>query len=134
MSALTDLAILLLRIAIGVIFIAHGAQKSFGAFGGPGIDGVIEMVKGMGFNPPILWGWAVALSEFLGGIAVLLGVLPRTGAALIAVTMAVAILKVHGPKGLFAMQGGFEYPFLILMVALSLVITGAGKFSIFNKF
>ncbi|MCX5678858.1 MAG: DoxX family protein [Candidatus Omnitrophica bacterium] len=134
MSALSDIAILLLRIGIGVIFIGHGMQKTFGAFGGQGVQGLVGMVQSLGFNPPIVWAWILALSELSGGIFTLLGVLPRVGAALISISMIVAIVKVHGPKGLFAAQGGFEYPFLILMVTLSLVITGAGKFSIFNKF
>ena len=133
MNNVTDIAILVLRIGLGVIFIAHGSQKCFGAFGGPGIQGVSAMVKGLGFSPPLLWAWALACSEFIGGLFVLFGVFPRIGAAVIGIAMAVAIAKVHGPKGFFLMQGGFEYPFLILMVCISIIISGAGRFSLFNK-
>jgi putative oxidoreductase len=133
MSILIDTGILVVRIALGVIFIAHGMQKCFGAFGGPGIDGFSGSVKMLGFNPPLVWAWIAAGSELAGGLFTLFGVLPRMGAALIAMVMVVAITKVHGPKGFFLMQGGFEYAFLILMVCISLMITGAGRFSLLNK-
>lgn len=134
MNSFMDSALLILRIAIGAIFIAHGAQKTFGAFGGPGIQGLTGMMENLGFYPVILWAYVLALSEFVGGILVLFGALPRIGAGLIAIAMFVAIAKVHGPKGFFLAQGGCEYAFLIFMVCMSLILTGAGKFSVFNKF
>lgn len=130
----TDLAVFCLRLALGIIFAAHGSQKLFGAFGGPGIEGVVQMMKGMKFASPETWAWILSLSEFLGGIFVFLGILPRLGAGVIAVVMAVAILKVHLPHGLFMAQGGFEYPFVLFMVSVSIVLTGGGRFSVFNKF
>jgi len=134
MSTPASIALLILRIALGIIFIAHGSQKSFGAFGGPGIKGFSGMVQGLGLNPPVLWAWAAALSEFFGGLLLLAGVLPRIGAFLIACVMVVAIARVHWAKGFFIMQGGFEYPFLILMVCIALMITGAGEYSFFDRF
>ncbi len=134
MDNLTNIAILVLRIAVGVIFLAHGMQKLFGAFGGSGIEGFSGMLKGLGFAAPVFWSWVAAIAEGLGGLFLLLGVIPRISAALIAIVILVAIAKVHGPKGFFMMQGGFEYQFLILMTCIALMFTGGGKLSLFNKF
>ena len=130
---LGSFAILLVRVTVGVIFFAHGLQK-LGAFGGSGIEGFSGMLKELSFASPILWAWIVVAVETLGGLFLILGILPRINAALIAVVMAVAIAKIHWAKGFFAMQGGFEYPLLILATCLSLAITGGGKFSLYDKF
>ncbi len=127
-------ALLILRITVGIIFIAHGAQKVFGTFGGPGIKGFSESLSTMGFTMPIFWAWIVALSEFLGGLFLIAGIIPRISAGLIGITMIVAILKVHGPNGLFSSQGGFEYQLMLLAVSICIVLLGAGKYSLWNKF
>lgn len=132
-SKARDIAIFILRLCLGVIFIAHGLQKVFGFFGGPGIEGFSKMVAGIGANPAIAWAWAAALVELIGGIFLILGILPRLSAAAIGVIMVVAIVAVHGPSGFFMSVGGFEYQLLILGVCLSIVLTGAGKISLFNK-
>lgn len=129
-----DAAFLVLRVVVGVIFVAHGAQKVFGAFGGNGIGAFSVMIGKLGFVPPLLWAWIAALTEFVFGMCLILGVLPRLSAAMIAVDMLVAIVKVHGPHGFFAMNGGFEFPLLILASCVSLMLSGAGKISVFNKF
>ena len=127
---LIDTALLILRVAIGTIFLAHGSQKLFGA---GNINGFAGMLQGLGFAPPVLWAYAAALSEGLGGLLLLLGIAPRLSAGLIAIVMLVAIVKVHGAKGFFMAQGGFEYQFLILISCIALILTGGGKFSLFNK-
>ena len=121
---------LFIRLALGTIFIAHGSQKVFGAFGGPGIPGVTEMTTGMGLKPAVLWAWALALTEFLGGVAVLVGLFTRFAAFGIAVVMLVAIITVHGKNGLFLSNGGFEFALALIAMALSLIASGAGKFSL----
>jgi putative oxidoreductase len=129
-----DIAILLLRIALGVIFVAHGAQKLFGLFGGSGIEGLSAMMQGIGMKPAAFWAWVVALSEGVGGLLLLLGILPRVCSGLIAVIMVVAIAKVHGANGFFSQAGGFEYQFLILLVSIGITFSGAGKLSLYNKY
>jgi putative oxidoreductase len=134
MKKMTDIALLVIRSAVGVIFIAHGLQKVFGMFGGSGIAGFSGMLQSMGFIVPTFWAWVAGLSEFLGGVCLVLGVLPRISATLIGIVMMVAIFGIHGSKGFFAMQGGFEYQFLILATCVGLALTGSGKFSLYDKF
>ena len=73
--------------ALGAIFMAHGAQKLFGAFGGNGMTGTVGMIEFLGVGPPLFWAWVVALVEFFGGLAILLGFLTRVAAVLIIITM-----------------------------------------------
>jgi len=129
-----DVGLLILRVVLGSIFIVHGSQKLFGAFGGSGMEGVVSLVKQLGFSPPQFWAWVLALTESLGGICLVLGLLPRISAAFIGIAMIVAIIKVQGPNGFFASKGGCEYQLLILGTCILFVLTGSGKLSLFNKF
>ena len=131
---ITDIGLLIIRLALGTIFVAHGSQKLFGALGGSGMSGFIGMVGKLGFPLPVFWAYAAAISEFGGGLFLILGVIPRTSAALIAITMLVAISKIHLANGFFAKDGGIEYQLLILSVCLGLILTGSGGLSLFNKF
>ena len=91
------------------------------------------MLSGMGFAPAEIWAWVLAIAESLGGVFLILGILPKLSALTIAVIMIVAIVKIHGPKGFFMMKGGFEYQLLILSACITIMITGSGKYSLFNK-
>ena len=124
------LAILALRIPVGIIFIAHGAQKLFGWFGGYGLTGTGQFMESMGLSPGYLMALLSGGAEFFGGIAVLIGLLVRPAAAGLAVTMLVAIFAVHWSNGLFASAGGFEYPFALLGATVALLISGAGGLSL----
>ncbi|MGD9015629.1 MAG: DoxX family protein [Candidatus Omnitrophota bacterium] len=130
---LSSIAIFILRVTLGVIFLAHGLQKLFGVFGGSGIEGFSQMLAGLNLTPANFLAWLVAIIEALGGLFLIFGILPRLSSALIAVIMAVAIAKIHAANGFFAMKGGFEYQLLILAVCLLFVFTGGGKFSLLNK-
>jgi len=112
-----------LRVAVGVVFVIHGAQKLFGAFGGPGLKGFSGMIGGMGLRPAMAWATAVALIEFVGGIFLVLGFMTRLSALLIGVVMAVAVLFVHLSDGFFA----FEYPLVLFAACLCLLLTGGGR-------
>ena len=129
-----DIALLVLRVVVGVIMSAHGLQKVFGVFGGSGMEAFTGMIKGMGFTPPLVWAWIAALSELIGGIFLVLGIMPRLSAFMIGAVMVVAIAKVHGANGFFMMKGGYEYQLLLLASCVSLILSGGGKLSIFNKF
>jgi putative oxidoreductase len=117
-----DVSLLLVRVIVGVIFAAHGAQKLFGAFGGPGLS---EVVKMMG---PI--GYPVIIGEFFGGLGLIVGFLCRFSAASLIVIMIGAIATVHGQHGFFLSDGGFEYNLALIGLLVPILIAGPGKFAI----
>jgi putative oxidoreductase len=123
-------AVLPLRLAIGVVFIAHGSQKLFGWFGGYGIAKTAEGFGHMGLHPAIFWAWVVAIAEFFGGLGLVGGLLTRLSALGLTIDMIVAIVKVHLKNGFFVHEGGFEFPMMLLATALALLILGAGDYSI----
>jgi putative oxidoreductase len=113
----------LLRLAVGLVFMAHGWAKLNGPLGTPeGFN-----IEGWGWPYPVVWAWIVALVEMFGGLLVIVGLFTRVAAALIAAVMVVAILQVKLERGFV---GGFEFDFALLMIALSLVVTGAGRLSV----
>jgi putative oxidoreductase len=118
-----------LRIALGIIMFAHGAQKVLGMFGGSGWSKWVSGEAPMGLRPSWLWLGAAAITEFLGGLLVFFGALTRLSAFLIAITMLVAICGVH-MGAFFANNRGLEFPFALLAMAITLVITGGGQASI----
>ena len=129
-----DLASLILRLGLGMMFTAHGIQKVFGIFGGPGIDGFSGMLSKLGFAPALFWAYLAAYLEFVGGIFLILGIYVRSTALALLIFITVAAVKVHLPKGFFLSAGGFEYTFIIFSVCLALIILGGGKFATTNKF
>lgn len=118
-----------IRLALGGIMFAHGSQKVLGSFGGAGFNAFINNPNAPFpfMKPAWLWWAAAAISEFLGGILIVLGLLTRVGAFLVACTMVTAILAVHWP-GFFAPRG-MEYPLALLAMAFSLLISGGGMAS-----
>jgi len=121
---------LALRVPAGIIFAAHGAQKLFGWFGGYGLAGTADWMASIGLQPGVLMAALAGGAEFLGGLALIAGVLVRPSAALLAVTMVVAIFSVHIGNGLFASNNGFEFPLALLGISLALLITGGGSASL----
>lgn len=127
---MVDAAILILRLALGIMFVAHGLQKAFGLFGGPGIGGFSEMLSGLGFQPSILWAYIAAYAELIGGLLVVIGFLTRGAASILLILIIVAAVKVHLGRGFFLSRGGFEYTFIIASVCIALMLLGPGKFSL----
>jgi putative oxidoreductase len=117
-----DLALLVLRAFVGVIFVAHGAQKLFGAFDGPGLQGVVQ---GMGNV-----GYLVSIGEFFGGLGLIVGLLSRFSAAALIVVMIGAIVKVHGAKGFFMSTGGYEFVLALIGMLLTILIAGPGRYAV----
>jgi putative oxidoreductase len=128
-------ATVILRLVLGVVFFAHGAQKMLGWFGGWGFSATMGLFAGVMHIPAPLAFLAI-VAEFFGGLGLILGLLTRIAAFGIGINMIVAIVTVHGAFGFFmdwsgAQKGeGFEYHLLVLAMALFLMIRGAGAFSI----
>lgn len=129
-SSFTSLA---LRLSAGTIFVAHGAQKLFGSFGGHGLEGTGQWMASIGLEPGYLMALAAGSAEFFGGVALLLGLLTRPAALMLALTMLVAILTVHLPNGLFMDNGGYEFGLALLGISVALVFNGGGKLSLDRK-
>jgi putative oxidoreductase len=125
-----EAGLLLMRVVLGGIMAAHGAQKLFGWFGGPGLAGTGGWLESMGFKPARLHASTVGLAEFGGGALLALGLLTPLGAAAVAGVMFVAIATVHWSNGFFNARGGYEFNLLIAATAIALAITGPGEFSI----
>lgn len=129
-TAASGWGLFVLRLAMGSVYIAHGAQKLFGAFGGPGLGGFSKMLAGMGLKPAFAWALTVALVEFVGGIFLVLGFLTQISAGLIAVVMAVALFTVHLQNGFFVSNHGIELVLVLLAAAIALATLGPGNFAI----
>lgn len=128
-DSLADYAYPLIRIATGLIFVPHGAQKLFGLWGGS-IAGTAAVFSKLGIEPAVPLTWYIALLEFFGGLALALGLFTRPLAMLFAGFMAVAVFHVHMSNGFFWTKGGFEYPLLLLVLSIAIAIRGGGKFSL----
>ncbi|HEY6232092.1 MAG TPA: DoxX family protein [Pyrinomonadaceae bacterium] len=120
---------LVLRLALAVVFIGHGAQKVFGSFQGPGLAKFTSFPAPFPFmRPAWVWMGAAAFSELIGGGLLLLGFLTRVGAFLIACTMLTAIIGVHWPT--FFGASGLEYALALFAMCLALLISGGGMASV----
>ena len=130
-----SVATTILRLVLGVVFFAHGAQKALGWFGGFGFSGTMGFFTGT-MHIPAVFAFLAIMAEFLGGIGLLLGFLTRIAAFGIGVNMMVAILMVHHEFGFFMNWGGnqkgegFEFHTLVLAMVAYLLIKGAGAFSV----
>jgi len=125
-----DAGPLLLRVVLGSIMVAHGAQKLFGWFGGHGLAGTGGWLESMGLRPARVFATVTGLAEFGGGALLVLGLLTQLGAAAVAGVMFVAIGAVHWRNGFFNSSGGYEFNLLIVAAAIGLAFTGPGEISI----
>jgi len=121
---------LVLRVPIGIIFAAHGAQKLFGWFGGHGLAGTGQWMESIGLAPGYLMALLAGGGEFFGGLALVTGLLVRPAGAALAFAMLVAVFGVHIGNGLFVSAGGYEFALSLLAASVSLAISGAGRASL----
>ncbi len=123
-------ASLILRVPVGLILAAHGAQKLFGWFGGYGLEGTGQWMASIGLEPGYLMALLAGSAEFFGGLALVLGLLTRPAALVSALTMLVAIFAVHFSNGLFMSNNGYEYALNLFAVTVALTFQGGGRFSL----
>ncbi len=119
-----------LRLIAGLTFAAHGSQKLFGWFGGYGLAGVGQWMESIGLAPGYLMALLAGSAEFFGGLALVVGLLARPAATVLALTMLVAIASVHLANGFFMSNNGYEYALVLLAISLAVVLEGAGKLSL----
>lgn len=118
-----------LRIAVGVIFAAHGSQKLFGLFGGYGLAGTAQWMESIGLTPGYLMASLAGGTEFFAGLALIIGLLVRPAALGLAFLSLVAIFSVHIGNGLFMANNGYEFALALLAGSIAVLIEGAGKLS-----
>jgi len=123
-------AALALRMPVGIIFAAHGAQKLFGWFGGYGLEGTGQYMESIGLTPGVWMAGAAGAAEFFGGLLLIAGLLTRSAALMLAVTMVVAIVTAHLSNGLFMSNNGYEFALTMLAASVSLLVSGAGRLSV----
>ena len=129
-GGLGGFSLLVIRIALGWIFIAHGGQKLFGLWGGSGLQGFAGMLSGMGLGHAMLLAFLSAGAEFFGGLMILLGVYARWGAFFVIGDMVVAVMTVHLQNGFFLQNKGYEYNVALIAMCLSILFAGSGKWSL----
>ncbi|WP_108446936.1 DoxX family protein [Halomonas denitrificans] len=123
-------AALILRVPVGLILAAHGAQKLFGWFGGYGLEGTGQWLASIGLAPGTLMALLAGSAEFFGGLALVLGLLTRPAALVSAFTMLVAIFAVHIGNGLFMANNGYEFALTLFAATVALAIQGGGRLAL----
>jgi putative oxidoreductase len=134
MAVSLSVSLLLLRVVGGLTLAAHGSQKLFGWFGGPGLPKQVQAQQAQGFRPAGLWTLFAILGEFGGGLSFALGFLTPLGAAGICGAMLMAIFKVHWKNGFWNSKRGLEFPLALLTIATAIGIAGAGTYSLDHLF
>ncbi len=127
----TDLALLVLRIAVGVVIAMHGFLKLgwVGKGGSPaGVAGWFH--NQIGFRPGVLWAWISILAEGLGGVLVALGLFGPFPAAAVAADLVVVTIVAHLPKGFWSTDGGWEFPVPLAAGAFAIALIGNGRYSL----
>ena len=124
------LGLLILRLVLGLIVAAHGFQKLFGWWGGPGMNGWVGAMNRMRIRPAVPWAWMSALAEVFGGLGLAVGLLTPLPGLAIAASMLVAIALVHWSRGFWATKGGYEFNLSILAGIAAIALAGPGAYSL----
>ena len=125
-----ELGLMVLRAAIGLIVAAHGAQKAFGWWGGPGIAGWTKATASMGWNPARPWAVLSVVAELVGGFLLVVGLLTPLASALVLAQTLVIILRAHLRNGFWNGKGGIEYPLTLWLATAAILLAGPGAISL----
>ena len=133
-TPLLDLGFLIARVVIGLLMVAHGAQKLFGWFGGHGVAATGDFFGQLGFRPGPLFAVMAGVGELASGLLIAVGLFGPVGPALMLAVMVVAAVTVHLRNGLFAATSGIELPLLYSIAAVRFALTGPGRYSLDSTF
>lgn len=125
-----DLGLLTVRVTVGGLMVGHGAQKLFGSFGGPGLEGTTGWLESLGLRPGKQWAMAAGGSEFGGGLLTALGLLHPLGPIAMMGSMAVATRKAHWGKPIWVSSGGAELPLTNVAIGVALCLVDPGRLSL----
>jgi putative oxidoreductase len=125
-----DLALFVLRLAVGIVIAAHGIQKLGWLGGGASLTGVAGFFRTLGFLPPMFWAVVVALAESVGGLLTILGLGGPLGPGIVAADLVVVTIVAHWPKGFWAQKGGIEFPVPLGAGAFAIALIGHGRWSL----
>jgi len=129
-----EIALLALRLVVGLTFAAHAVPKFFRVWGGGGIQGTADMFDQIGLRPGKLNAWLAGVAELGGGLLIAFGLATPFGAAALIAAMTVAVLTVHLHNGFFNTSNGYEYNLVLAVAAFALAGTGPGAWSLDNAF
>jgi putative oxidoreductase len=129
-----NVALLVLRVVVGALFAGHGSQKLFGWFRGHGLKGTAGFFENVGLRPALPLAFLAGVSELTGGLLLAFGLFVPVAALLLAGVMATAIAAVHWKNGVWAQDGGFEFPLVMAAVAFAVATIGPGSVSLDNAF
>ncbi|MFD1675462.1 DoxX family protein [Alicyclobacillus fodiniaquatilis] len=124
-----SIGLLIIRLVVGLTFAGHGTQK-FGWFGGHGLKGTGGWLESIGIKPGVFMAFLAALAEVIGGLLFAAGLWLPVAAALMVITMLVAIFTVHGKNGYWITQNGFEYNLMLIAIAVGVALIGPGSYAI----
>ncbi len=125
-----DVGLLILRVVVGLIFAAHGAQKAFGWWNGPGYAGWTGAMAKMGLRPAPLWAAISTGAELIGGVALALGLLTPLAAAVVVAQGLVIVMRAHWAAGFWSGNRGYEFPLSLLGGAAAVLFTGPGALAL----
>jgi putative oxidoreductase len=128
---MASIGLFIIRLVVGLTFAGHGTQKLFGWFGGHGLKGTGGFFESIGIRPGVTMAFLAGVSELVAGLLFAAGVWVPVAAALIVLTMLVAIVKVHGQNGFWITEGGIEYNVILIAVAVGVALTGPGEYVLF---
>jgi putative oxidoreductase len=129
-----NVALLVLRVIVGGLFVGHGSQKLFGWFGGHGPKGTASFFDSLGLTPALPFALLAGTAELVGGLLLGLGLFVPAAAALLVGVMTTAIASVHWKNGLWVTAGGLEYPLVLAAVAFAVAAIGPGSISLDHAF
>jgi putative oxidoreductase len=129
-SKVNESAPLIVRVAQGSLMAGHGAQKLFGSFGGPGLEGTSGFMEMLGMRPGRPWAYLAGLSEFGGGVLTALGLLNPLGPLGVIGSMSMATRKAHWDKPIWVTEGGAELPVLHIAISMALMIREPDRYSL----